>query len=101
MRLLVCVAASMLLISADVLALDDTPTQPAYVASAAVTPREAVGIGAPARRRIVAAVLSAKAPAKTPAPAVVLAREQSKPSPCGAMLCVADFPLHGRVGGSP
>lgn len=36
MRLMMCVAASLVLVAADALALDDTPTQPSYVPDSAL-----------------------------------------------------------------
>ena len=99
MRLLVCAAASVLLISDYALALDDTPTGPAYVA-----PREAVRVVAPPRRQA-AAVLPAALSGKPPDPkrvsAVVLAEEKFRPPPCRALSCATAFPSRSRIGGPP
>ena len=96
MRLLVCAAASVLLVSDYALALDDTPTQPTYVA-----PHEAVRAAAPVRRQEIAAVLPAKPPATQRAPTAVLAREKFTPPPCRALRCAPELPARGWISGSP
>src|SRR5471032_3195373 len=99
MRLLVCAAASVLLISDYALALDDTPTGPAYV-----SPREAVRAVAPPRRQAAAvlpAALSGKSPAPKRVPAIVLAEEKFRPPPCRALSCATAFPSRSRIGGPP
>ena len=91
MRLLVCAAASMLLVGADALALDDTPIQPA-----AVWPREAVRAVVPARHAPAVAL-----PARKRVPLVELAQEKFAPPPCRALPCATESPLRSRTGGSP
>ncbi len=95
MRLLVCAAASMVLVGADALALDDTPTQPTYVQRHEVV-RSPAPLKLIRREPVVAAP-----PHKKRDPAVVLAQEKFRPSPCRAMPCVPDLSLRGPVSGSP
>ena len=99
MRLLVCAAASMLLLAADALALDDTPIQPTYA-----WPREAVRAVAPAKHAPIVAVdvaIAGGLPAKKRVPPVALAQEKIAPPPCRVLPCAPESPLRSSKGATP